>query len=67
MNYLTREDEIKRLERDIQCLHTLINRIVENQLKESIRLDSKISVLNAREELLTSAIVELQDRGVYEQ
>lgn len=68
INYIRREDEIKRLKRDVQCLHILLNRLDECQRFEINRLSHKVLAMEAREEVLAGALVELQERGaIYEQ
>ena len=66
LNYIRREDEIKRLKRDVQCMSILINRMHETFSAEISRLEHSMMAVQAREELLTDAVVELQEKNIYE-
>ena len=67
LNWIRREDEIKRLKRDVQCLHILLNRLDETTRFELSRLNHSMIAVQAREELLVNEVIRLQERNIYEQ
>jgi len=67
MNWIRREDEIKRLKRDVQCLHILLNRLDETTRFELSRINHAVIAVQAREEILVDEVIRLQERNIYEQ
>lgn len=67
LNWIRREDEIKRLKRDVQCLHILLNRLDETMRFELSRLNHSMIAVQAREEILVDEVIRLQERNIYEQ
>jgi hypothetical protein len=67
LNYIRREDEIKRLKRDVQCLHILLNRLDETTRFELSRINHTMIAVQAREEILVDEVIRLQERNIYEQ
>ena len=67
LNWIRREDEIKRLKRDVQCLTILQNRMHETFTFEISRLEHSMIAVQAREELLVDEVIRLQEKNIYEQ
>lgn len=66
LNYIRREDEIESLRLEAQKLQSQINRMIEINANQFANLHHSIMAIQAREELLTGAVVELQEKNIYE-
>lgn len=67
LNYINKESEVKRLRRDVDKTLALLAKLTEILVNEQKAINRALDVINAREEMLTTAVLELQERNVYEQ
>lgn len=66
LNYIRREDEIKRLKIEVRGHQYQINRMVEINANEFSRLTHSILALQNREGKIMEAVIELQEKNIYE-
>jgi len=67
LNYINKESEIKRLRRDVDKTLSLLSKLAEVCVANQKEMNAVFDVINAREEMLTTAVLELQEKSVYEQ
>lgn len=64
INYINKESELKQLRRDTNKNLQLLVQLAEAVVLNRKAMEETIKAIEAREQMLTTAVLELQEKGV---